>query len=97
VSGTARNEPGSAPQQDSPGGAGSSPSAAAKPPLISIKGDASPEEVAAVVAVFQALASAAASAAPAAERRSQWSTPTRMHRRPLQPGPDGWRASGLPR
>ena len=82
---------------NSPGGAGSEPSSAAKPPLISIKGDATPEEVAAVVAVLQALASAAASAAPAPRRRSQWSDPARMHRRPLSHGPGGWWASGLPR
>jgi hypothetical protein len=68
-----------------------------RPPLISIRGDASPEEVAAVIAVFQAIASAAASAAPAPRRRSQWSDPSRMHRRPLAHGPGGWWASGLPR
>ena len=66
-------------------------------PLISIKGDASPEEVAAVVAVFQALASAAASVTPPPRKVSRWSEPARMHRRPLSPGPGGWWASGLPR
>ena len=70
---------------------------AERPPLISIKGDASPEEVAAVVAVFQALASAAASASPPPRRRSQWADPSHMHRRPLHAGPGGWWASGLPR
>ena len=70
---------------------------AERPPLISIKGDATPEEVAAVVAVFQALASAQASAAPAPKQRSQWADPSRMHRRPLHAGPGGWWSSGLPR
>jgi hypothetical protein len=69
----------------------------ARTPLISIKGDATPEEVAAVVAVFQALASAQASATPPVRRRSRWSDPSRMHRRALHAGPGGWRASGLPR
>jgi hypothetical protein len=69
----------------------------ARPPLISIKGDASPEEVAAVVAVLQALASAAASASAPPRRRSQWADPSRMHRRSLHAGPGGWWASGLPR
>jgi len=68
-----------------------------RPPLISIKGDATPEEVAAVVAVFQGLAAAAASQASAPKRRSQWADPSRMHRRPVHPSPGGWWASGLPR
>jgi hypothetical protein len=68
-----------------------------RPPLISIKGDATPEEVAAVVAVFQALASASAARASTPARRSQWSAPARMHRQALSHGPGGWWASGLPR
>lgn len=70
---------------------------AARPPMISIRGDASPEEVAAVVAVFQALASAAASQSAPARPVSQWAAPGRMHRSPVHPSPGGWRASGLPR
>ena len=85
-----RGEAGSTP---SGGAAGSTPST----PLILIRGEATPDEVAAVVAVVQALASAAASAAPAPKRRSHWADPSRMHRRPLHAGPGGWWASGLPR
>jgi hypothetical protein len=68
-----------------------------RPPLISIKGDATPEEVAALVAVFQGIAAAAASQAPAPRPRSRWAEPSRMHRRPVHPSPGGWWASGLPR
>ena len=66
-----------------------------KPPLFAIKGDASPEEVAALVAVLQGIA---ASAVPPARRpRSQWASPGRAVRSPLATGPGGWRSSGLPR
>ena len=70
---------------------------APRPPLISIKGDATPEEVAAVVAVFQALAATSGSQTQAAKPKSHRSDPTRMHRRPLSHGPGGWWSSGLPR
>ena len=63
-------------------------------PLVVIKGEASPEEVAALVAVVQAMAARGAerSAAP----RSLWASPARRMRRPLSPGRDGWRASVRP-
>jgi hypothetical protein len=67
----------------------------ARPPLFAISGDATPEEVAALVAVLQGIA---ASAAPPAPRpRSQWASPARAVRPTLVSGPGGWRASGLPR
>ena len=54
-----------------------------------VKGDATPEEVAALVAV---LASRAGGPAPEAPRASQWGR-TQV-RRPLpQPGPGAWRAA----
>jgi hypothetical protein len=67
-------------------------------PLVLIKGDATAEEVAALVAVLHGLASAAASSAsePAAPR-STWAAPARMVRAPHHSGPGGWRASALPR
>jgi hypothetical protein len=57
-----------------------------------------PEEVAAIVAVFSALGSGS----PAPERpRSEWGSPARKVRttpgRSLDHGPGAWRASGLPR
>ncbi len=66
-------------------------------PLVLIKGDATDEEVAALVAVVQAVASAAASATPSAPApRSAWADPARSTRRPMHASPQGWRTSGLP-
>jgi hypothetical protein len=65
-------------------------------PLFVVKGDASPEEVAALTAVLQGIAAAAV---PAEEpvATSEWSA----HHRKLRPsylsGPGGWRSSALPR
>ena len=57
-----------------------------------IRGDASPEELAAVVAVL--LASGGAAKEPEPEPRSAWSAP--QLRRPLPPpGPGAWVTSGL--
>jgi hypothetical protein len=65
-------------------------------PLFLVKGDATPQEVAALVAVLQA---AAAAAAPSDDRpaRSEWSAPRRAVQRSLRHGPGAWRASALPR
>ena len=69
--------------------------ASSKPLLRIVNPDATPEEVAALVAVFAALGS---SSAPTPKRkRPEWSAPARMHRRTLPHGPGGWRSSGLPR
>ncbi len=73
------------------------------PPLFVIRGGASPEEVAAIVAVLQLVR--VTHAADEAERartggpRSEWSSPHRRlrgpHRGPTA-RPGGWRGSGLP-
>jgi hypothetical protein len=70
-----------------------------RPPLVVIKGDATDEEVAALVAVVQAMAAAGAAAAGSARpvHRSAWADPARAVRSPLPQGPGAWRASGLPR
>ena len=65
------------------------------PPLFLVDGDATPAEIAALVVVLQATASAV-TAAPA-EPKSEWSAPHRMVRPSLTTGPGGWRSSGLPR
>ena len=65
------------------------------PLLRVVNADATPEEVAALVAVFSALGSAPAADAP--RRTSEWSRPARRVRTPVAPGPGGWRASSLPR
>ena len=67
-------------------------------PLVLIKGDATEEEVAALVAVLQGLASASAAAASAEQSTaSAWAAPARAVRTPHHAGPGGWRASALPR
>ena len=65
------------------------------PPLLHVvTPDATPEDVAALVAVLAALGSAAPAPEPP---RSEWASPARRVRSPLAPGRGGWRASALPR
>jgi Acyl-CoA carboxylase epsilon subunit len=59
-----------------------------------IRGDATAEEVAALVAVL--MSRAADDEPPPREARSAWSDRSRLVRRPLQPGPGAWRRSALP-
>ena len=68
-------------------------------PLLLIKGDATDEEVAALVTVLQGIsaASAAAAAGAAPAVTSQWGSPHRKVREVHHHGLGGWRASGLPR
>jgi hypothetical protein len=68
-------------------------------PLVLVKGDAEPEEVAALVAVVSGLAAAAQAAAAQADRPvvPEWSAPHRKVRQTYPHGPGGWRASALPR
>jgi acyl-CoA carboxylase epsilon subunit len=60
-----------------------------------IRGDASPEEIAALVAVLTSARSGDDEAAPPAAR-SAWADRSATLRRPLHPGADAWRRSGLP-
>jgi hypothetical protein len=76
-------------------GDASDPEAAA-PPLVVVRGDATAEEVAALVAVLQAMAGSAAQRT-SRPRAAEWSAPRRRLRSPLAAGPGGWRASRLPR
>jgi len=66
-----------------------------KPILRVVKGDLTPEELAALVAVVAARNAAAAHAAARAKPkvRSQWGHPARMARAPHQVGPDLWHRS----
>jgi hypothetical protein len=66
----------------------------AQPLLRVVRGDPTPEELAALVAVVTARA--AASAPGTARPRAAWGDPARAVRRPVTPGPDGWRASARP-
>jgi hypothetical protein len=66
-----------------------------KPPLFVVKGDATAEELAALVVVLQGLA--AADTAPAPKPRPEWSAHHRKARPSLHAGPGGWRSSAMPR
>ena len=65
-------------------------------PLFLVRGDASPEEVAALTVVLQGIA---ASQAPVEEPEvtPEWSAHHRKVRASHPAGPGGWRSSGLPR
>ncbi|MCD0453063.1 acyl-CoA carboxylase subunit epsilon [Actinocorallia sp. API 0066] len=65
-----------------------------KPFLQVVRGDATPAEIAALIAVLAARG-APAPAAPA-RRASVWTDRARLARRPVRPGPGAWRASALP-
>lgn len=66
----------------------------AQPLLKVITPDATPEEVAAIVAVFAAMGGGA----PAPEKPlSAWASPARRMRTTLPHGPGAWRASMLSR
>ena len=62
-----------------------------KPLLKVIDQNATPEDVAAIVAVLAALGPGEP---PKKKPRSLWATP--QLRTPLHPGPNAWRASALP-
>jgi Acyl-CoA carboxylase epsilon subunit len=73
--------------------AGTPSAGTGRPTLRVIRGDATPEEVAALVAVLSAAAAAAPPAAAPAARRSGWSDRRVGHRRSLSAGPSAWRLS----
>ena len=66
-----------------------------RPILKVVNSDATPEEIAAIVAVFSALGSGGAADKP--KPRSAWAHPRWGHRIAHRAGVDGWRTSGLPR
>ena len=67
-----------------------------KVPLLRIvNADATPEEIAALVAVFSALGRSGGDAPK--RPRSAWSNPARGVRRTHRTGDGAWRASSLPR
>ncbi|MBO0805613.1 MAG: acyl-CoA carboxylase subunit epsilon [Nocardiopsaceae bacterium] len=69
------------------------------PALRIIRGDATDEEVAAVVAALSAVTVAGQQAAGAGQSpRSvrEWNAPSRLLRSPGHPSPGGWRRSALP-
>ena len=65
-----------------------------RPVLRVIRGDATPEEIAAVVAAL--LSRAVPDEQPPRRAPSAWSDRSRLLRRPVHPAPDAWRRSALP-
>ena len=65
-----------------------------KPFLQVVRGDATPEEVAALVAVLGSLTPAETEQP---RRTPEWGAHHRKVRRTLPHGPGAWRSSGLPR
>jgi hypothetical protein len=69
------------------------------PYLRVVRGDATPGEIAALVADLAAVAAARSRAAAPPARPSArvgWSAQTRQPRTPLRPGAGAWRRSALP-
>lgn len=62
------------------------------PRLTVVSGAPTPEELAALAAVMS-VAAAEPSAPVERIRRGGWNDPAHGHRRPLLPGPNGWRAA----
>jgi hypothetical protein len=70
-----------------------------EPYLRIVRGDASAEEIAALVATLTAVAAARSSAAAEAQQRSvtpNWNARARLLRAPVHPAAGGWRRSALP-
>ncbi|GAA3048113.1 hypothetical protein VR41_04110 [Streptomyces sp. NRRL B-1568] len=63
-----------------------------------VRGNPTPEELAAALAVVQARAAARAAAAPEAGVRPEWAAPARLAeaRRTPRPGPRAWRTTYWP-
>ncbi|MCD2197412.1 acyl-CoA carboxylase subunit epsilon [Actinomycetospora endophytica] len=70
--------------------------APARPVLRIVRGDPTPEEVAALTAVLAA-ASGGGGEPEETGPTSVWNERESLVRRPLTPGPGAWRASALPR
>jgi len=68
-----------------------------RPVLRVVRGNPTPEEIAALVAALTARVDAARRRAPAGGPPSAWADRARGLRTTLPRGPDAWRASGLPR
>jgi hypothetical protein len=74
---------------------------AGAPYLRVVRGDASPEEIAALVATLTAAAAAVAAARAAAPAKPRpaarnWNSRARLLRSPVHPAAGGWRRSALP-
>ncbi|SNC71422.1 Acyl-CoA carboxylase epsilon subunit [Kytococcus aerolatus] len=88
------SEQGEAPEELA--GGATTPEDPAGEALVSVRGAASAEELAALTAVFTAVGGGGGSA-PAVAPAGRWGDPAASARRTPQAGPGAWRASGLPR
>ncbi|HEX3513122.1 MAG TPA: acyl-CoA carboxylase subunit epsilon [Trebonia sp.] len=66
------------------------------PFLRIVRGDATPEEVAAIVATLTAIAAARTPVSEHESVRTNWNDRARLLRAPLHPAPGAWRRSVLP-
>jgi hypothetical protein len=67
------------------------------PPLLRVvRGDATAEDIAALVAVLLARSADAETPGQARSVNNAWSDRSRQLRRPLSPAPGAWRRSALP-
>ena len=70
--------------------------AAERPPLRLVRGDATPEEIAAIVAVLAAAGGGEAAPGDGERRASRWAAPQGRVRPAVSHGPGAWRGSALP-
>jgi hypothetical protein len=69
---------------------------AGEPALFVVRGDATPEEIAALVAALISRPGGEGDEGPARPARSAWADRSSQLRRPLRRGPGAWRRSALP-
>ena len=67
-----------------------------RPVLRVVSGDATPEEIAALVAVLLARSADAETPGQARSVSGSWADRSGQIRRPLSPGPGAWRRTALP-
>jgi hypothetical protein len=67
-----------------------------RPILRVVSGDATPEEIAALVAVLVTRSADAEASGPARSVSGPWADRSGQIRRPQSPGPGAWRRSALP-
>ncbi len=80
-----------APQEREPAGSGDDAVRATQLPAVEIVGNATPEQVAALLSVLSA--AGGGEAEPAPRPQSEWAAHEPRLRRPLHPGPGAWRSA----
>ena len=67
-----------------------------RPPLRLVRGDATPEQIAAIIAVLAAASGGDPDPGDGERRPSRWAAPQGRVRPPFTHGPGAWRGSALP-